>query len=70
MTDQATSVAATSIVAGADSERPDVAAATAAAAEAFGAYRATSPEERAAFLEAVAAEIEADKDAIVPAAVR
>ncbi len=70
MTDQATSVAATSIVAGADSERPDVAAATAAAAEAFGAYRATSPEERAAFLEAVAAEIEADKDAIIPEAVR
>lgn len=62
--------AATSIIAGSDSEQPDVAAATAAAAEAFGAYRATTPEERAAFLEAVAAEIEADRDAIVPEAVR
>ena len=61
---------ATSIIAGADSERADVAAATAAAAEAFGAYRATSPEERGAFLEAVAAEIEADKDAIIVEAVR
>lgn len=61
---------ATSIIAGTDSEQPDVAAATAAAAEAFGGYRATSPEERAAFLEAVAAEIEADKDAIIPEAVR
>ncbi|WP_210649440.1 aldehyde dehydrogenase (NADP(+)) [Nocardioides sp. SYSU D00065] len=65
MTDQATS-----IIAGSDSEQADVAAATAAAAEAFAAYRATSPEERAAFLEAVAAEIEADKDAIIPEAVR
>lgn len=70
MTDQATSLTPTSLVAGTDSEQPDVAAATAAAAEAFDAYRATTPEERAAFLEAVAAEIEADKDAIVPEAVR
>ena len=70
MTDQATSITAISIVAGTDSDRPDVAAATAAAAEAFGAYRATSPEERSAFLEAVAVEIEADKDAIISEAVR
>jgi alpha-ketoglutaric semialdehyde dehydrogenase len=61
---------ATSIIAGTDSEQPDVAAATAAAAEAFAAYRATTPEERSAFLEAVAAEIESDKDAIIPEAVR
>ena len=70
MTHQATSNAATSIIAGAETEHPDVAAATAAAAKAFGAYRATSPEERGAFLEAVAAEIEADKDAIIVEAVR
>jgi alpha-ketoglutaric semialdehyde dehydrogenase len=61
---------ATSIIAGTDSEQPDVAAATAAAAEAFAAYRATTPEERSAFLEAVAAEIESDKDTIIPEAVR
>lgn len=61
---------ATSIIAGTDSEQADVAAATAAAAEAFAAYRATSPEERSAFLEAVAAEIEADKEAIIVEAVR
>jgi NADP-dependent aldehyde dehydrogenase len=61
---------ATSIIAGTDSEQPDVAAATAAAAEAFGAYRATTPEARGAFLETVAAEIEADKDAIIVEAVR
>ena len=65
MTDQAMS-----IIAGTDSDRADVAGATTAAAEAFGAYRATCPEERSAFLEAVAVEIEADKDAIVPEAVR
>lgn len=65
MTDQATS-----IIAGTDSEQPDVAAASSAAAEAFAAYRATSPAERSAFLEAVAAEIEADKDAIIVEAVR
>lgn len=69
MTDSQT-IAATSIIAGTDSVQPDVAAATAAAAEAFAAYRATSPAERSAFLEAVAAEIEADKDAIIAAAVR
>lgn len=61
---------ATSIIAGTDFEQPDVAAATAAAVEAFAAYRATTPEERSAFLEAVAAEIEADKDAIIAEAVR
>jgi 2,5-dioxopentanoate dehydrogenase len=61
---------ATSIIAGTDAEQPDVAAATAAAAQAFGAYRATTPEARGAFLEAVAAEIEADKDAIIVEAVR
>jgi alpha-ketoglutaric semialdehyde dehydrogenase len=61
---------ATSLIAGTDSEHPDVAAATAAAAEAFGSYRATTPQERGAFLEAVAAEIEADKDAIIVEAVR
>jgi NADP-dependent aldehyde dehydrogenase len=61
---------ATSIIAGTDSEQPDVAAATAAATDAFGAYRATTPEARGAFLEAVAAEIEADKDAIIVEAVR
>ena len=61
---------ATSIIAGADSEQADVAAATRAAHEAFASYRATSPEQRAAFLESVGAEIEADKDAIVTEAVR
>ncbi|GIM65038.1 2,5-dioxovalerate dehydrogenase [Planomonospora venezuelensis] len=70
MSDLATSTTPTSIIAGLDSEQPDVAAATAGAAEAFAAYRATSPEERSAFLEAVAAEIEADKDAIIVEAVR
>ncbi|MDQ4109622.1 MAG: aldehyde dehydrogenase family protein, partial [Actinomycetota bacterium] len=58
-----------SIIAGADSEQPDVAAATSAAAEAFAGYRATSPEARADFLEAVAAEIEASRAEIVEAAV-
>ncbi|WP_076261264.1 aldehyde dehydrogenase (NADP(+)) [Intrasporangium flavum] len=43
--------------------------ATQAAADAFDAYRATSPEERGAFLERVAAEIEADGEAIVARAV-
>lgn len=61
---------ATSIIAGTDSEQPDVVAATTAAAEAFDGYRATSPEQRSAFLEAVAAEIEADKEAIIAEAVR
>ena len=44
-------------------------AATTAAAEAFATYRATTPEQRGAFLDAIAAEIEADKDAIIEAAV-
>ncbi|HET6560409.1 MAG TPA: aldehyde dehydrogenase (NADP(+)) [Marmoricola sp.] len=58
-----------SIIAGVETGTPDVEAATTAAAQAFPAYRATTPDERADFLEAVAAEIEADKDAIIPAAV-
>ena len=58
-----------SIIAGADAETPSVEAATTAAAEAFAAYRATTPAQRAAFLESVADEIEADRDAIVEAAV-
>lgn len=58
-----------SIIAGAEADAPDVAAAAAAAAAAFTTYRQTTPEERAAFLEAVAEEIEADRDAIVAAAV-
>ncbi|MCB4767548.1 aldehyde dehydrogenase (NADP(+)) [Ancylobacter sp. Lp-2] len=43
----------------------DVAAAAALAAKAFPAYRATTPEQRAAFLDAVAAEIEAIGDALI-----
>ncbi|WP_323100467.1 aldehyde dehydrogenase (NADP(+)) [Intrasporangium sp. YIM S08009] len=43
--------------------------ATQAAADAFDAYRATSPEQRAAFLQRVADEIEADGEAIVARAV-
>ncbi|NUO34586.1 MAG: aldehyde dehydrogenase (NADP(+)) [Dermatophilaceae bacterium] len=43
--------------------------ATQAAADAFDTYRATSPKQRAAFLERVAAEIEADGEAIVARAV-
>ena len=58
-----------SIIAGTEADRADVVAATTAAAEAFATYRATTPEQRGAFLDAVAAEIEADKDAIVAAAV-
>ena len=58
-----------SIIAGTPADEADVVAATTAAAEAFAAYRATSPEERGAFLEAVADAIEADRDAIVEAAV-
>lgn len=60
---------ASSIIAGTPAEAADVAAATSAAAEAFASYRATSPTQRADFLEAVATEIEADKDAIIEAAV-
>ena len=58
-----------SIIAGVDTGTPDVPAATAAAAEAFATYRSTTPEQRAGFLEAIAAEIEQDKDAIIAAAV-
>jgi len=47
----------------------DVEAATTAAAQAFATYRATTPEQRGAFLDAIAAEIDADKDAIIEAAV-
>ncbi len=58
-----------SIIAGTEADRPDVAAAGTAAAEAFATYRATPPHQRGDFLDAVAAEIEADKAAIVEAAV-
>ncbi|MDF1605118.1 aldehyde dehydrogenase (NADP(+)) [Nocardioides sp. YIM 152315] len=58
-----------SIIAGAESDRADLVAATTAAAAAFGSYRATTPEQRGAFLDSVADEIEADKVAIVEAAV-
>jgi NADP-dependent aldehyde dehydrogenase len=58
-----------SIIAGTEADRADVAAATTAASDAFGSYRATTPDRRADFLEAVAAEIESDRDAIVEAAV-
>src|SRR4051812_14761789 len=44
-------------------------AATQAAADAFDAYRATSPTDRAAFLRRVAQEIEADGEAIIGRAV-
>ena len=60
---------ARSIIAGAETGEADVAAATTAAAEAFATYRATTPEQRGAFLDAVADEIESDRDAIVEAAV-
>ena len=58
-----------SIIAGAESDQADVVAATTAATEAFAAYRATTPEQRGAFLDAVADEIDSDKAAIVDAAV-
>jgi len=58
-----------SIIAGAEAERPSVEASTTAAEEAFAIYRTTTPEQRGAFLDSVATEIEADKDAIVAAAV-
>lgn len=58
-----------SIIAGTESDHADVAAATTAATEAFTAYRSTTPTQRADFLESVAAEIEADRDAIAAAAV-
>lgn len=58
-----------SIIAGTEADRPDVTAATTAATEAFATYRATDPRTRGDFLDAVAGEIEADRDAIVAAAV-
>jgi 2,5-dioxopentanoate dehydrogenase len=60
---------ARSIIAGEEADDADVAAATTAAAEASESYRATTPDQRAAFLEAIADEIESDRDAIVEAAV-
>lgn len=59
----------TSIIAGAEQATPDVTAATTAAQDAFAAYRATTPTERGAFLDAVADAIEADREAIAAAAV-
>ncbi|CAN5657600.1 aldehyde dehydrogenase (NADP(+)) [soil metagenome] len=50
-------------------DESDVEAACAAAAAAFGAYRATTSEQRAGFLEAIAANIEALTDALVARAV-
>ena len=58
-----------SIIAGEEAETPSVAGAAAAAAEAFPVYRRTTPEQRSAFLAAVAQEIEADKEVIIEAAV-
>lgn len=58
-----------SIIAGTESSTADFVAATTAAVEAFASYRATSPSQRADFLEGIAAEIEAGKDAIIEAAV-
>ena len=64
---------AQSIVAGTDAGAAPpselVEAATTAAVEAFATYRATSPEQRGAFLDAVADALEADRDEIVEAAV-
>ncbi len=64
-----TATQARSIIAGNETDGADVASATTAAAEAFASYRATTPTQRADFLEGIAAEIEADKDAIIEAAV-
>ncbi len=58
-----------SIIAGTAANDPDVAAATSAATDAFHALRETTPGERGDFIDAVAAEIEADRDSIVQAAV-
>ena len=58
-----------SIIAGTEAASPSVEASTTAAAEAFSVYRATTPEQRGAFLDSVASEIEADTDSIVEAAV-
>lgn len=63
------SVQPRSIIAGAESDHADVRAATAAATEAFAAYRGSTPEERGSFLDAVADEIDADSAALVEAAV-
>src|SRR5687767_8989412 len=60
---------AQSIIAGAEADVPSVEAATTAAAAAFAIYRETTPEQRGAFLDSVAAEIEADREPIVEAAV-
>ncbi|WP_107773673.1 aldehyde dehydrogenase (NADP(+)) [Nocardioides sediminis] len=60
---------ARSVIAGTPADSADVEAATTAAAEAFASNRATTPTQRAEFLELVAEEIEADKDAIIEAAV-
>jgi alpha-ketoglutaric semialdehyde dehydrogenase len=60
---------ARSIIAGDETSSADVVAATAAAAEAFASYRATSPGQRAELLEGIATEIEADRSAIIEAAV-
>ena len=57
-----------SIIAGVSAETPSVEAATRSAALAFAAYRETSPERRAVFLEAVASQIEADREPIIEAA--
>ena len=58
-----------SIIAGTEVDGADVGAASAVAADAFATYRATTPDQRAEFLDAVAAEIESDRDAIVESAV-
>jgi alpha-ketoglutaric semialdehyde dehydrogenase len=60
---------AQSIIAGAEADVPSVETATTAAAAAFAVYRETTPEQRGAFLDSVAAEIEADREPIVEAAV-
>ena len=61
---------ATSIIAGVDSDQPDVSAAASAAHDAFAVYRATTPAQRGALLDALADAIEADKDPIIAEAVR
>ncbi|MFC5730620.1 MULTISPECIES: aldehyde dehydrogenase (NADP(+)) [Nocardioides] len=69
MTDRLVTTRAHSTIAGVAVDAPDVEAATTAAAAAFPIYRATTPRQRGDFLEAVAAEIESDEDAIIAAAV-
>jgi alpha-ketoglutaric semialdehyde dehydrogenase len=63
------SVQPRSIIAGGEAAVADVAAAAVEADAAFASYRATMPEQRGDFLDAAAAEIEADKSAVVDAAV-